>query len=66
MPAESTYCGPCGADHVRHVAVAEAAVLALWGTAGLTQWQTELRTRRLAAGRTTRPGRNATTERTTS
>lgn len=59
MPAESTYCGPCGADHVRHAAVAQAAVLALWGSAGLTQWQTELRARRLA-------GRRRTAERTTS
>ena len=35
MPAESTYCGPCGADHVRHAAVVQAAIVALWGSAGL-------------------------------
>jgi hypothetical protein len=34
---------PCGADHIRHAAVAQAVILALWGTAGLTRYQTEIR-----------------------
>ena len=57
MPAESTYCGPCGANHVRHAAVVHAVILAIWGTAGLASYETELRAQRLARRRATKPGR---------
>jgi hypothetical protein len=33
--AASVYCDGCGAHHTQRAAVAEAAVLALWGTAGI-------------------------------
>ena len=55
----SSLCGPCGSHHTQRLAAAQAAVLALWGTAGLAQWQTEIRVRRLA-------GRRRTAERPTS
>jgi hypothetical protein len=51
MPAENTHRGPCGADHIRHAAVAQAVILALWGTAGPTRYRTEIRAQRLAARR---------------
>ncbi len=51
MPAESTYCGPCGADHVRHAAAVQAAIVAIWGSAGLASYETELRAQRLARRR---------------
>jgi hypothetical protein len=57
--ASSAYCSGCGAHNTQRLAVAQAAVLALWGTAGLARWQTELRARRLSARRTTRPERKA-------
>lgn len=53
MPAESAYCGPCGANHIRHATTVRAAILAIWGTAGLARYETELRAQRL----TKRPGR---------
>ena len=50
MPAESIYCGPCGAGcHVRHAATVQAAIVAIWGTAGLTRYQAEARVQRLFA-----------------
>ena len=57
MPAESTYCGPCGADHVRHAAIVQAAIVALWGSAGLARYQTDVRAQRLAKRRATKPRR---------
>ena len=60
MPAESTYCGPRGADHVRYAAAVQAVILAIWGTAGLASYETELRARRLARRRATKPGRKGT------
>ena len=47
--AETTYCGPCGANHVRHAATVQAAIVAIWGTAGLTRYQAEARLQRLFA-----------------
>jgi hypothetical protein len=49
----SAYCDGCGAHHTQRIAVAEAAVAAIWGTAGLTRFKTELRVRRIAGRRTT-------------
>ena len=57
--AASSYCTGCGDHHARRLAVVQAAILALWGTDGVTRFKAEIRARRLGAGRTTRPGRKA-------
>ena len=64
MPAENTHCGLCGADHVRHVAAVQAAIVALWGSAGLTLYQTEVRAQRLSSARRTNPQRGTRAGRT--
>ena len=51
-PAESSYCCPCGARHVKHARVVLFIIRALWGSAGVAQYQTALAARRLAARRT--------------
>ena len=51
--ASSSLCDSCGDHHARRLAVAQAAVLALWGADGVTRFKTELRARRLGARRTT-------------
>ncbi len=51
----SAYCDGCGAHHVQRAAVVQAVIRALWGSAGLTQYETEVRGRRLATRRTARP-----------
>jgi len=53
----SAYCDRCGAHHTHHAALVQAVIRALWGSAGLTQYQTEMRGRRLAKQRATKPGR---------
>ena len=40
---------PVRADHVRHAATVQAAIVAIWGTAGLTRYQAEARLQRLFA-----------------
>ena len=55
--AASAYCDNCGGHHTQRAAVAQAAIVAIWGTAGLTRYQTEVRAGRLAGRRTTKPGR---------
>jgi len=57
--AASVYCDGCGAHHSQRIAVAEAAVAAIWGANGVIRFKTELRARRLTARRTTKPGRKA-------
>ena len=57
--AASVYCDQCGAHHVQRAALVQAAVRALWGNAGATRFETELRARRLSARRTAKPGRTA-------
>jgi hypothetical protein len=51
MPAESTYCGPCGSRHVQHANAVIDVIRALWGKAGVQQYQTAVRAQRLAARR---------------
>ena len=55
----SSLCDPCGSHHAQRIAVVQAAILALWGSAGAVRYETELRARRLASRRATRPGRKA-------
>ena len=56
--AASAYCDGCGAHHTQRIAVAEAAVAAIWGTAGLTRFKADLRARRLTVRRAARPARS--------
>ena len=60
--AASAYCDGCVAHHTRRIAVAQAAIVAIWGTAGLARYQTEVRVQRLSGRhtgrqRSTRPAR---------
>ena len=50
--ASSAYCDGCGDHHARRLAVAQAAVAALWGADGVARFRTELRARRISARRT--------------
>jgi recombinational DNA repair protein RecR len=51
--AASAYCDNCSARHAQRIAVAQAAVAALWGADGVARFKAELRARRLSARRTT-------------
>jgi predicted amidophosphoribosyltransferase len=53
QPADSTYCARCGTENTRHATTVRAAILATFGTDGLTRYQTTLRAQRLAAKRAT-------------
>lgn len=57
--AASAYCDQCGTHLVQRAAIVQAAVAAIWGTAGVTKFQTEMRARRLVARRTAKPGRKS-------
>ena len=48
--SESDLCAACGAESVRHALVVRAAILATFGTAGLTRYETALRTERAQRG----------------
>ena len=56
--AASAFCDQCGAYHVQRAALVQAVILALWGSAGLTRYQTEMQAQRLSARRA-RPRRTA-------
>ena len=59
----SAYCDGCGAHHTQRIAVVHAAIVALWGSVGLTRYQTEVRAQRLSARRA-RSRRTAKSRRT--